>query len=309
MSQRVTIVGSAYMDLVVHAPRFPEPGESVVGTDFEIHAGGKGVHRAVAAARLGATATLVGCVGEDAWGSELRAVLASEGIDLSHFVTHKEQRTGTAVIAVVPGGRTALLGVPGANDRLDVEQVDTAADEIADSRVLILHRGLPEAAAARAISLAKRADVLVILNASPSGPIEQEVLAQVDVLVAREGCARLLAGDGEGVSPGGLARRLHALGPTRIVITRGSSGALAFDGERVVEQEGFSVHSVDSTGTGAAFTAALAVAHAEGFRSEAALRFACAAGALAATKRGGLASLPTREQVDQLVAAGAGSHA
>lgn len=301
MSSAIIVLGSIHMDLVVQAPRFPQAGESVVGGEFHTYPGGKGANRAVAAARLGAQVGLLGCLGDDGWGAELRAVLASEGVDVTHVVTRKNEPTGASLITVVPGGQTSTLSAPGANRTLAAEDVQQAVEALSSARVLVLHLGLPEALMIQALQLARKGGAQVLLHAVPAGDVSSELLAQVDVLVIQERSARALAGAEDDVSPSGLARRLDALGPGRVVITRGERGALMFDGERVLEQGPFAVEAVDSTATGAAFAGALAVALSEEARGESALRFACAAGALAAAKPGALPSLPTRDEVNALL--------
>lgn len=297
MTHPICVLGTVNMDLVIQAPSMPRPGESVAGTAFEFTPGGKGANRAAAAARLGEGVQLVGCVGDDAWGSDLRGTLAAEGVGLAHLVTKPNERTGVSVIGLVPGGRTALIGVGAANDSLSPEDIDAAKGAIAEASALILHNELPEEAVLRAIAHARAAGTSVCLHAVPSGPVPAEVLSEVDLLVCREVGARAITGCEDDVSASGLARRLQARGPNRVVITLGSRGALAFDGEKVVEQEGFRVEAVDTTATGAAFVAALVAARSHGERTAGALRFACAAGALAATRAGSLSSLPTREEV------------
>lgn len=304
MSRKVCVVGTIHMDVVVRAPRFPGEGDSLVGDGYEQLPGGKGANRAVAAARLGGDVDLVGAVGADARGKELRAVLASEGIGVSCVTTVEGQPTGASVVLVVPGGSNALVGVPGANDHLSADDVECAAESLAEAAVLVLHREVPEEASRRAVALAAKGGARVILHAVPSGPVSAELMSSVDVLVCREGGARVLAGAEADVSPSGLARRLHALGPGLVVVTRGGEGCLAFDGERKLEQSAFPVEAVDATGTGAAFVGALAVALAEERRLEVGLRFAAAAGALAAEQLGGLPSLPTRDAVDEMLADG-----
>jgi ribokinase len=304
MSHPVCVLGSIHMDLAVVAPRFPRAGDSLLGSSFEQIPGGKGANRAVAAARLGGEVELVGAVGDDPHGSELRAVLASEGIGVSGVTTIDGVSTGASVVIVIPGGKNAIIGVPGANDALSAEHVDHAEEAIARSSLLVLHREIPEAAVLRALSIARKAGARVLLHAVPGGPVPGELLRAVDVLVCRERGARLLAGADEDVSPSGLARRLHAQGPGLVVVTRGAEGSVAFDGERKLEQPAFPVDGVDSTGTGAAFVGGLAVSLSEERRLEVGLRFAAAAGALAATRAGGLPSLPTREEVEALLGEG-----
>lgn len=297
----ICVLGAINMDLVARTPSIPLAGMSVLGSDFQTFAGGKGANRAVAAARLGAAVGLIGCVGDDAWGADLRAALVGEGVAIGGLATRAEEHSGASLIAVVPSGETASVSVPNANDSLTPEDVDAASEAISSADVLIAHREIPEDALLRAIELAKKFETRVLMHAVPTGAVSTEVLSQVDILVVQEKGARELVHAESEVSPSGLARRLHALGPERVVITLGGRGALSFNGEKVLEVEAPSIEAVDTTAAGAAFVAAYAVARGEGERGEPALRFACAAGALTASKPGALPSLPTRAEVEGML--------
>jgi ribokinase len=288
------------MDLVVHAPEFPRPGESVLGARFASYPGGKGANQAVAAARLGARATLIGAVGGDEWGSELRSVLAAEGVDFEHVARLPDEPTGVAFIAVVPGGENAILVASGANMALTLEHVEAARASIEGADVLLLQNEVPAATNLRAAQIAAAANVRVVLNASPARELDPALLALVDVIVVNAAEARQLAGiePDEDVSPGGIARRLASRGPELVAITLGAEGALFFDGETLVREPALPVVAIDTVGAGDAFVAALVVAHKGcGHRLAVSLRIACAAGSLATTVEGAIPSLPRREDV------------
>ncbi len=303
MSCPICVVGSISMDFFVRVPRFVRPGETLVGQDFETFPGGKGANQAVAASRLGAQVTLVGCVGDDDRGSSMRGALTSEGIDLHNVVTTDKAPTGVAIITVAPDGENAIVYVPGANAQLTVENIDEASRAITSARVLLLQGEVPNEANLRAIEIASRPDTLIVLNAAPAQDIASEVLEGVDVLVLNRSEASALVGDTKGeVSPAGLARRLACRGPDRVIVTLGADGAVHFDGTEVRTFDAFPIEAVDSTGAGDAFVASLAVSRGEGARLHDAVRHASAAGALAAQRRGGIPSLPTREEVEALLA-------
>jgi ribokinase len=301
MDVKVCVVGSLNMDLVVRTPRMPRPGETVVGARFAAHPGGKGANQAVAAARLGARAALVGAVGADAWGSELRSVLASEGIDFEHVVRLSDAPTGVAVITVADGGENQIVVASGANHALTADHVQAAHDEIAAADVLLLQNEVPGAANLRAAQIAKKAEVRVVLNAAPAVEVSAELMSLADVLIVNAAEARELAGvkDGEDVSPAGIARRLATRGPLHVAVTLGPEGALLFDGETVIRQSAPDVAVVDRVGAGDAFAACFAVAQAGGARLADALRRACVAGALATTAEGAIPSLPRRDALDR----------
>ena len=304
MSARVCVVGALHRDLVVRAPRFAQPGETVLGEGFELFVGGKGANQAVAASRLGARVALVGAVGDDEWGRAVRAALASEGIDLAHVESVPKLHTGVGVITVVPGGENTIVVASGADLSVTVEHVARAGGAIAEADVLLAQGELRPEVTLRALELARAASTTVVYNAAPAGALPEGFLRHVDVLVANRGEAADLLGDAaREIAPQGLARRLASLGPERIVLTLGSEGAFHFDGSELEHVPSFRVDAVDATAAGDAFVAALAVARAEGARLKDAVRFACAAGALATSVRGAIPSLPAREAVEALARA------
>lgn len=303
MSCNVCVVGSIRMDFVVHASRFARPGETVLGERFETHPGGKGAGQAVAASRMGAQVSLVGCIGEDDWGSQLRGVLTADGVDIHHVRTCERSHTGAGIITVVPGGEHMVVVAPGANGQLKVDDVDAADKTIAAADVLVLQAEIAEAANLRAIEIARKAETTIILNAAPASGASQELLAHVDLLVVKRDEARTIVGDTDGeISPAGLARRLASLGPERVVITLGAEGAIHFNGTDVKTFDAIPTEAVDMTAAGDAFVGALAVLRSEGARLPEAVRHASAAAALASSTCGAIPSLPTREKVEELLA-------
>ncbi|MCZ6598678.1 MAG: ribokinase [Planctomycetota bacterium] len=301
MSVRVCVVGSINMDLVVRAPRFAQPGETLLGESFETHPGGKGANQAVAACRLGASVDMVGCVGDDGWGADLRGALASEGVGTARVARLTGVVSGVGLITVLPDGENAIVVAPGANARLTPSHVEEAESEIAAADVLILQLEVPLEANLRAAEIAATVGTAIVLNAAPAREAPAELLQRTDTLVLNLAEARALLEADESVSTGGLARRLDALGPNRVAVTQGAEGAVLFDGETLHRCGGFAVNVVDTTAAGDAFVATLAIALAEGTRAMDALGRACAAGACAATIPGALSSLPRRADVDALL--------
>lgn len=302
MPARVCVVGALHRDLVVRALRFPQPGETVAGEGFALHVGGKGANQAVAAARLGARVTLIGALGDDEWGGVVRAALAAEAIDLTELVTAPRTHTGVGVITVTPGGENTIVVAPGADHALTPDDMDRSAGPIADADVLLVQGEMRPETTLKAMEIARNSNTFVLFNASPVGPLPEGFLRQVDMLVVNQGEAVELLGEGaREVGPAGLCRRLASLGPEKVVLTLGAEGALHFNGTELEHAEAFPMTSIDSTGAGDAFAAALGVLRAEGARLKDAVRFACAAGALATTTPGALPSLPRRDAVEALV--------
>jgi ribokinase len=267
---RLTVVGSINLDLVAQAERLPRPGETVSGARFSRVPGGKGANQAVAAARLGARVRMVGCVGRDELASAALAGLREAGVEERWLA--KDGPTGIALITVDASGETTIVVAPGANAELRPEDLALEGDE-----AVLCQQEIPAETVARAASLAPR----FFLNAAP----------------ARDG-----APDAEVTIVNRL--ELEALGerPGLVCLTLGAEGAVLLeDGREVARAEPPAVEAVDGTAAGDAFTACLVVSFLEGRTRAEALRRACAAGALAASRFGAQPSLPTAEEVDNLV--------
>lgn len=315
MTERLVVVGSLNMDLSITVPRLPEPGETVQGADVVRGPGGKGANQAVAAARLGATVRMVGLLGDDAYGSELRRCLTREGVDDRAVADLPGAASGLALIVVQQDGENTITLSPGANRRLDVPALESLTDGPlagpADTVLLQLEVPLPTVlAAARAASTA---GALTVLNAAPRpdpGPVLTELLREVDVLVVNQTEAAGLLGLAADALRGeqdwtAHAERLRELGPATVVVTLGAAGAVAAGPQGRLGQPGFPVAAVDTVGAGDAFCAQLSIALGVGRPLAEAVRRACAAGALAATRAGAQHSLPTRAEVDALLAGAA----
>lgn len=295
------------MDMVTRVTRFPDPGETITGTEFRTVPGGKGANQAIAAARLGARVSMIGRVGPGAFGTQLLDNLKTAGVDHT-FVAHSaESATGTATILVDDAGQNNIIVVPGANGLLSPADVEAAEPAIAGSDVMLLQLEIPLETVLRAVALGRRHGVKVALNPAPARPLPAELLSSLDVLVPNESETALLTGmpvssHGETVA---AARALLGMGVGAVVLTLGEAGAMWARADQVSRVPAFQVTPVDTTAAGDAFTAGLAVALAEGRSLDDAVRWANAAGALATTRLGAQPSLPTRAAVDELVLEGA----
>jgi len=266
---RLTVVGSINLDLVARAERLPRPGETVSGARFSRVPGGKGANQAVAAARLGAEVALVGCVGRDELAEEALAEVREAGVEERWLA--KDVPTGIALVTVDAAGETTIVVAPGANAEL--RPGDLA---LGDAETVLCQQEIPAEAVARAAETAQR----FFLNAAPArGGAPEAELTIVNRL------------------------ELEALGerPGLVCLTLGAEGAVLLeDGREIARAEPPSVEAVDGTAAGDAFTACLVVSLLEGRSREHALRRACAAGAIAASRFGAQTSLPTAEEVDSL---------
>nr|WP_294866572.1 ribokinase [uncultured Pseudogulbenkiania sp.] len=295
---KIVVIGSINMDLVVLCPRFPAPGETLLGERFFSCHGGKGANQAVAARRLGAEVSFIGRVGDDGFGRELVAGLQQEGVDTRHVAVTPGVASGVATITV-SGGENAIVVVPGANHALSPDDVRQAEAEIASADVLLTQLEIPLDAVEEVACLAERHGVPLILNPAPAQALPPELLAKVAYLTPNQHeLAQLL-----GVEAAGL-ERLPARLAGKVVLTRGGEGADYIDAAGVLHhQPGRAVPVIDSTGAGDTFNAALAVFLPLGMA--AALERAVAAGALAVTQPGARAGMPTAAQLEAFLA-GAG---
>jgi ribokinase len=264
---RLTVVGSINLDLVVRAERLPRPGETVSGARFSRVPGGKGANQAVAAARLGAEVALVGCVGRDEFAAPALEGLRGANVEEQWFVN--DAPTGIALVTVDAAGETTIVVAPGANTALRPEDLS-----LADAEAVLCQQEIPAETVARAAELAPR----FFLNAAPArdGAPEAEL-----TIVNR------LELEGLGARPG------------LVCLTLGAEGAVLLEnGVEVARAQPPRVEAVDGTAAGDAFTACMVVSLLEGRSHEEALRRACAAGALAASRFGAQTSLPTADEVD-----------
>jgi ribokinase len=294
---RITVLGSANMDLVGTAAKLPRAGETVLGDSFTQVPGGKGANQAVAVARAGGECTMVGAIGDDAFGETLRYGLADAGVraDLLRVAAGP---SGVALIAVDAAGENQILVAPGANATVEsLTGAELAAVTAADALVCQLET--PLSAVTEAAVAAHGAGRRVVVNAAPARPLPAELLAATDLLVVNRGEAEVVAG-AAGESVEALCKALLGAVP-RVAITLGAAGVAYADREGArLDVPAPVVSTVDTTAAGDAFVGALTVAWLEGRPMPEALRWACAAGAACAATFGAATSLPTREAIDAL---------
>jgi len=274
---RVAVVGSYGVGLTVELARLPEAGETVVGRSFRVDHGGKGSNQAIGAARLGAGVDFLTAIGDDPFGHDAIALWQEEGVDAQPVVT--DAPTMTAPILVEPTGENRIVVVPGALERLVPEHVDAFSDRIAAADVCVVQLEIPVWTALYALEVAAAAGVRTILNPAPAPPepiaprCDYVTPNETEVPAVREAVATL-------------------------VMTLGDEGA-ELRGERI---PAFAASVVDTTGAGDAFTAAFAVALAEGRDEREAVRWGCAAGAHMVEHPGVVPGLPTRDELERRLA-------
>ncbi|WIB71108.1 ribokinase [Curtobacterium sp. MCBD17_026] len=286
MTESIVVVGSLNADLVVRTERFPQPGETLQGSDLAILPGGKSANQAVAAGRLGGTVRMIGAVGDDGNGALLRDSVAAAGVDTTHVAIREGVATGTAVITVDAAGENTIVISAGANGTLTPD--DVPADVFAGAAVLGLCLEVSIDVVLAAARAAHAAGVTVLTNLSPFGAVPAELLELTDVLLVNEHEAAAL-GD-------------H--GVARSIVTRGGAGCVVHDRDaEPVSIDAVRVEPVDTTGCGDAFMGAVALRLAAGDTLVDAARFAVGVGAYAATKPGAQASYPTTAELEAFLRA------
>ncbi|HTN51100.1 MAG TPA: ribokinase [Anaeromyxobacter sp.] len=295
---QVVVIGSLNMDLVARAPRLPAPGETLLGRDLATVPGGKGANQAVAAARLGARTAMIGCVGSDGFGAQLRAGLEGDGVDC-RGVKELAGSSGVALIVVDDEGRNGIVVIPGANGRLGPEDVDAWEDLLTAAKVVALQLETPLATVEHAARRARALGRPVVLNPAPAQPLPPALVACADFLVPNEVEAAALTGIPVDSVDGAVAaaERLRAQGAGRVLVTLGARGVVVVGPEGASHQPARPVKAVDTTAAGDTFIGGLCAALAAGKSVPEAVAWAQAAAALSVTRPGAQPSIPWAREV------------
>jgi len=298
----VLVFGSLNLDLVTYADKLPAIGETIVGEKLLKFPGGKGLNQAIAARRAGSEVLMVGSIGNDADGDFLFDILKSENID-HKFITKTSEQTGIAVIEVSKSAENRIIIIAGANSKTRFSnEVLTSSPSVT---VSLAQLETPIAEVAKFIYESKAAGKITILNPAPIQKLDQQLLQNSDYLIANETEASFLVGSAiehlskdEAVT---IARQLQKNGSKKVIITLGEQGSVYLDQEKELFTPAYKVKAVDTTAAGDAFCGAFATAISENKPVEYALKFASAAGGLAATKAGAVPSLPTQQEILSMI--------
>jgi ribokinase len=300
----ILVVGSLNADLVVRTPRFPQPGETISGDDLQVIPGGKGANQAVAAARLGASVSMLGRVGEDNFGDFLLDNLKSNHVD-SQLVQRDDSSTGTAIIVVDANGQNSIVLSAGANGK--VSSLDVEHASFLNFNLLLLQLEIPTPTVLSAAKRAKENGVRVLLNPAPAKELPDELIPLADFIIPNETELSLLTGMEVKDIPSAeqAARALLERGAKNVIVTLGSKGALVVSGKQVTHVNTYPVNVVDTTAAGDAFIGGFATKLLESDSSlsdvSEAVKYGCACGALATIKFGAQPSLPTKEEVERFI--------
>lgn len=296
----ILVIGSLNADLVVRAPHFPQPGETISGDDLHIIPGGKGANQAVAAARQGASVVMLGRVGKDSFGPFLLDSLKSDSVDITN-VHADDSATGTAIIVVDASGQNSIVLSAGANGKVSPADVNNASS--LNSSLILLQLEIPIPTVLYAAHYAKQNGIRVILNPAPAKSLPDELISLIDFIVPNETELSLLTGLEVKDIPSAeqAAKVLLKRGAKNVIVTLGSKGALLVSNKQVAQVNAYKINVVDTTAAGDAFIGGFASALLRGVEIEEAVKYANACGALATTKFGAQPSLPTKEEVEKFI--------
>lgn len=298
---KVVVFGSLNMDLVVRVPRMPQAGETLAAHGFLANPGGKGANQAVACACQGGRVLMVGRVGADGFGAQLRTAIVAHSVNAAGVATTPGVSTGVAMIMVDDSAQNCIAVVPGANASVSVEDAEALHDQLSDAGLLLLQLEVPMASVLRAAGIAKEAGCTVLLNPAPAQALPDELWPLLDILVLNETEACLFSGlpsvdEGNAAAAAALLLRR---GPRHVIVTLGEHGVVWASAAGSRHFEARKVQAVDTTAAGDTFIGALAALLVEGRSMEEALTHAIRAAAICVTRAGAQASMPSREEVER----------
>jgi ribokinase len=302
----IVVVGSINTDLVVRVERIPVAGETIPGTDIETHPGGKGANQAAAVARLGYPVHMIGRVGSDAYGAQLRGHLHSAGVEIASIAV-SEGSSGVAIIAVAQTGENSIIVTPGANALLSPEDLDANLELLRSAAIVLTQLEVPLATVRHLAQICARESVRLVLDPAPVCRLPVELLRATSWITPNQIEAQQIT-NSKGVAASEeelrqVAESIMKLGPRNVLLKMGERGAyLAADDGLRARIPTYPVRATDTTAAGDAFNGAFAVALVHGLCARQAAEFATAAGAISVTRRGALPSMPTQAEVEDFLA-------
>jgi len=301
---KLVVLGSINADHILNVRHFPQPGETVIGKQYNVAFGGKGGNQAVAAGRSGANISFIACVGDDDVGERIRKQLASDNIDTQPVQAIKDTTTGVALIFVNADGENVIAINAGANDALTPAYMQQYQQKIVDADALLMQLESPLETVTAAAKLAKAHQTRVILNPAPACELPDELLSLVDIITPNETEAERLTGIQvkDQADAARAAEVLHQKGIDTVIITLGSKGVWLSQKGQGKQVPGFRVKAVDTIAAGDTFNGALVTSLLEGKEMDQAVRFAHAAAAIAVTRPGAQPSVPWRQDIDDFLA-------
>jgi ribokinase len=301
----VVVVGSINIDLVANTERIPVEGETVLGRNFQIHPGGKGANQAVAVARLGYPVRMIGRLGDDIFGTQLRTYLEKSGIDISGVITG-EGASGAAIIVVAQKGENSIVITPGANAQLTPQDLETNLDILRSAGVVLTQLEIPLETVEALAQICTREKVPLVFDPAPARELPASLFQQVAWFTPNETEAAFFLGTSNGIKPRAgpdrVAQMLLQKGARGVVLKMGSRGAyLASANGLRGSIRPFPVEAIDTTAAGDAFNGAFATGLMLQMGALEGARFAAAAAAISVTRAGAQPSMPRMEEVEQLI--------
>ncbi len=299
--KNIIVIGSSNTDMVVKTSHLPVPGETVLGGDFFMNAGGKGANQAVAAARYGNRVVFVAKTGNDLFGEQVRKSMKEDGIVTDYVFIDEEHPSGVALITIDQKAENCIVVAGGANMYLKPEDIDKAKDEILGGDVVLMQLETPIETVEYAAKMAAEAGVKVILNPAPAPaePLSKELISNLFLITPNRSEASRLTGievtDLASAQRAALA--LYDMGAKNVIVTLGSEGSLVYDGHMMMRVEAIKVEAVDTTAAGDTYNGVLASVIAEGKSLIDAVHEANIAGAISVTRMGAQPAAPTREEI------------
>ncbi|MEG1311757.1 MAG: ribokinase [Romboutsia sp.] len=296
--KKICVIGSLNMDLVVKVDTMPKGGQTLIGSDFKEVPGGKGANQAVAMARLGANISMIGKVGSDSFGKIMINALKGDNVD-TKYIDVENGPTGVALITVDKNAENSIVVAPGANYKVDKSYIDKNIEAIENSQIVVLQLETPLKTIKYALKKSKELDKYTILNPAPAVKLEDELIANVDLLTPNETELEIISGVEINCEEDILkaAKVMIEKGVKELIVTLGSKGSLYINKEKSIFKKAYKVEAVDTTAAGDSYTGALSVAFANGKDVEEAMDFASKVGALSVMKEGAQSSLPTLNDV------------
>lgn len=299
--KNIVVIGSSNTDMVVKTSHLPAPGETVLGGDFFMNAGGKGANQAVAAARYGNRVVFVAKTGNDLFGEQVRKSMKEDGIVTDYVFIDEEHPSGVALITIDQKAENCIVVAGGANMYLKPEDIDKAKEEILGGDVVLMQLETPIETVEYAAKMAAEAGVKVILNPAPAPaePLSKELISNLFLITPNRSEASRLTGievtDLASAQRAALA--LYDMGAKNVIVTLGSEGSLVYDGHMMMRVEAIKVEAVDTTAAGDTYNGVLASVIAEGKSLIDAVHEANIAGAISVTRMGAQPAAPTREEI------------
>jgi ribokinase len=300
MRNKIVVIGSSNVDLIMKMDRLPEKGETITDAQFFQVYGGKGANQAIGAVRSGGKVAFVNCVGDDAYTPQMLENFLNDGLDIRYVFQQSGIASGHALVMIGSEGANYLSVAPGANYRLTPQLIDCAMPVIEEAAIIIMQYEIPASTIQYVFEIAQKKNIQVLWNFAPARAFDLSYLARTEILVVNETEAAFLSGQKveTEMQVEQAANQLIRMGTRMVIITLGKRGAFALSKDEKVFVPAFKVNAVDTTSAGDVFCGSFAVALTEGKTLTQCLQFASAASAICVTRIGAQPSAPTRKEID-----------